>query len=266
MNDMELGTLADLHSHTTFSDGKSSLELCVRAAEAHGLSVLAVTDHYWQPGVMPNGDPVDTYLAAIEDVQRRSPVRLLRGVETTALAADGVPAIEAETAARLDIVLCDLGGKTRGVFSSAPEGESAFLEALRRCMVGVASSQLVDVFAHAFNVGRLSRGLAPDTLPRSLVAEVCAACAAHNTAFEVMNDLPWWFPEIPVERVTDGYAAIVATALEAGCHFTAGGDAHSHQGIGQLAWSRRVLRLAGVQEDRLLDWRTLPGGVPKPGS
>ena len=259
MNDMEPGAIADLHSHTTFSDGKSSLELCVRAAEAHGLTALAVTDHYWQPGVMPNGQPVDAYLAAIDEIQQRSPVRLLRGVETTALDADGVPAIEVETAARLDIVLCDLGGKTRGVFSGAPDGETAFLAALRRCMVSVASSALVDVFAHPFNVGRLNRGLAPDMLPRSLVEEVCAACAAHDTAFEVMDDLPWWFPDVPVERVTDGYAAIVATAVAAGCRLTLGSDAHSHQGIGQLTWPRRVLKMVGVPEERLLDWRALQG-------
>lgn len=35
MNDMEPGAIADLRSHATFSDGKSSLEaLRVRAAEA----------------------------------------------------------------------------------------------------------------------------------------------------------------------------------------------------------------------------------------
>jgi histidinol phosphatase-like PHP family hydrolase len=75
-----------------------------------------------------------------------------------------------------------------------------------------------------------------------------------------MNDMPWWFPEVSVAAVTDGYAAIVATAVAAGCRLTLGSDAHFHQGIGQHAWSLRVLEVAGVPEDRLLDWRTLVAG------
>jgi histidinol phosphatase-like PHP family hydrolase len=252
----------DLHSHTTFSDGKSSLDLCVRAAEAAGLAVLAITDHLWQPGALPNGT-ADEYLAAIERAQERTAVTLLRGVETTALDSEGTPAIDEETASRLNLVLCDLGGKTRGVFVDAPSQMVAFLDALRRCMVGVAAHRLVDVLAHPFNVGRLNRGLAPDDLPPSLVEEVSAACAASGTAFEIMNDLPWWFPEVPVERVTQGYAAIVARAAEAGCRFTLGSDAHSHQGVGHLTWSRRVLRLAGVPDAQVVDWRTF-GAIQQP--
>ena len=40
-------------------------------------------------------------------------------------------AIDEATAARMDIVLCDLGGKTRGVFSSAPEGEADLWERMK---------------------------------------------------------------------------------------------------------------------------------------
>lgn len=247
---------ADLHSHTTFSDGKSPLDLCVRVAEAHGLAALAITDHLREPGVLTGGGALDDYLGAIDAVQQVSPVALLRGVEATALDDGGTVTVDEATAARLDLVLCDLGGRTRGVFRDAPEDQANFLEALRRCMVAVAERPEVDVFAHPFNVGRLNRGLAPDTLPRALVEEVCAAAAAHGTAFEVMNDLPWWFPDVPVPRVTDGYAAIVAQAAAAGCRFTLGSDAHFHQGVGQHAWAARVLRLAGVRPEQLVDWRT----------
>ncbi len=249
---------ADLHCHTTFSDGRSSLDLCVRAAEAEGLAALAITDHLYEPGRLSGGRPLDEYLAAIAAAQERTPVRLLRGVETTALDAAGTPAIDAETRARLELVLCDLSGRTAGIFRDAPAGEAGFFEHLRRCLTGLCENPLVDVLAHPFNVGRLGRGLAPDTLPRSLVEEICAAAAAHSTAFEVMNDLPWWFPEVPVARVTDGYAAVVAVAAEQGCQFTLGSDAHHHQGVGHLTWARRVLERARVPASQIV-W---PAGGP----
>ncbi len=255
---------ADLHSHTTFSDGKTSLALSARAAEAAGLDALAITDHQWQPGAVAGGASIDAYLAAIDAAQARTPVRLLRGVETTAVDAAGTPGIDAETARPLDLVLCDMGGRTRGLFVDGPSDQTAFLEGLRRAMVSVCENPLVDVFAHPFNVGRLERDLAPATLPASLVEEVCAAAAATGTAFEVMNDMHYWFPELPVAQVTDGYAAIVARAYAAGCRFTLGSDAHHHQGVGNHRWSRRVLALAGVPERRLVDWRTFAGETPTP--
>ena len=72
----------------------------------------------------------------------------------------------------------------------------------------------------------------------------------------------YWFPELSVAELTDGYAAIVARAHAAGCRFTLGSDAHHHQGVGNLRWSRRVLDLAGVPEDRLIDWRTFVDQAP----
>jgi DNA polymerase (family 10) len=252
---------ADLHSHTTFSDGKTTLELSVRAAEAAGLEALAITDHLWQPGQVSGGSSIGDYLAAIDAAQANTGVRLLRGVETTALDASGTPGIDDQTAQRLDLVLCDMGGRTRGLFVDGPQDRAAFLDALGRCMLAVCAHPLIDVLAHPFNVGRLKRGLTPSNLPRRLIEEVCAAAAAHGTAFEVMNDMHYWFPDVPMAELTDGYAAIVAAAHAAGCRFTLGADAHHHQGVGNLLWSLRVLERARVPQDRLVDWRTF---TPKP--
>jgi histidinol phosphatase-like PHP family hydrolase len=217
---------------------------------------LAITDHLWRPGFVSGGSSLDEYLAALTAAQQHTSVHLLRGVETTAIDANGTPAIDDATARRLDVVLCDLGGRTRGLFADGPATLAAFLAALGRCMVAVCEHPLIDVFAHPFNVGRLQHQLTPATLPRTLVEEVCAAAAAHGTAFEVMNDMHYWFPEVPMAQLTDGYADIVATASAAGCRFTLGSDAHHHQGVGNLLWARQVLHRAGIPEDRLVDWRS----------
>ena len=43
--------MVDLHTHTTYSDGASSLELLLKEAEENNVTVLSITDH----------DTVDAY-------------------------------------------------------------------------------------------------------------------------------------------------------------------------------------------------------------
>ena len=186
----------DLHTHTQFSDGKAPLELNVRSAEAAGLVAFAVTDHLFSPGQISGGAPIAEYLDAIAAAQEKTAVRLLRGVEAQALDASGRTAVDGPTRAALEIVLCDLGGQTRGIFRDAPDSSAEFYENVRRCYIGLAENPSIDVIAHPFNLGRLGRGITPGNLPRSLVAEVVEAMALSGTAFEVMNDNHYWFPEI----------------------------------------------------------------------
>ncbi len=245
----------DLHTHTPFSDGKAPLELNVRSAEAAGLAAMAVTDHLFTPGHLSGGAPLDEYLASIAAAQEKSAVRLLRGVEAQALDASGRTAMDAASRESLELVLCDLGGQTRGIFREAPDLNAEFFENVRRCYVGLAEDPAIDVIAHPFNLGRLGRGITPGNLPRSLVAEVVSAMAESGTAFEIMNDNHYWFPEISVAQIAAEYAGIVAMAAEAGCRFSLGSDAHFHQGVGHLTWVWEIMRLAGVGEGRLIDWR-----------
>ncbi len=65
--------IADLHTHSTASDGQYSPAELVEMAKAKGIEVLAVTDH-------DNIDGVDEAIAAGE----RLGVRVLRGVELSA--------------------------------------------------------------------------------------------------------------------------------------------------------------------------------------
>lgn len=63
---------ADLHTHTTFSDGADAPEVVINRAKEHGLSAIAITDH-------------DT-LSGIPDAQRAADevgIELLPGVEVS---------------------------------------------------------------------------------------------------------------------------------------------------------------------------------------
>jgi hypothetical protein len=68
-----MSCLADLHTHTTASDGQYTPAQLVRLAKDHGLSVLAVTDHDTIAGM-------DEAIAAGETLG----LRVIRGVELSA--------------------------------------------------------------------------------------------------------------------------------------------------------------------------------------
>ncbi len=100
----------DLHSHSTWSDGKSSIEEMARAARAKGYEYLAVTDH---SPLLAVANGLDRHRlvrqwAEIDAVQARQPeIRILKGLEVDIL-EDGSLDMDDETLAELDIVLVSI--------------------------------------------------------------------------------------------------------------------------------------------------------------
>lgn len=64
---------ADLHTHTTASDGKLTADELILKAKEKGLTTLAITDH----------DTIKGYLAA-KDIAEKNGIQLVSGVEITA--------------------------------------------------------------------------------------------------------------------------------------------------------------------------------------
>ncbi|HEX6662844.1 MAG TPA: DNA polymerase/3'-5' exonuclease PolX [Gaiellaceae bacterium] len=92
----------DLHSHTTWSDGRASLEEMVRAARARGYAYLAVTDH-------PRGSLAeqDEEIDALNE--RVAPFRILKGIEVN-IRVDGSLSLPEDVLARRDWVIASLHG------------------------------------------------------------------------------------------------------------------------------------------------------------
>ena len=92
----DLVTLADIrgmvHCHTTYSDGKHSIEEMVRAAEAMGMKYLTITDHsptaFYAGGVTV--DRLKRQWDEIDEVQEKVKIKILRGTESD-IVADGSP-------------------------------------------------------------------------------------------------------------------------------------------------------------------------------
>lgn len=102
---------ADLHDHSTWSDGGLSIREMALAARQRGLSILAITDHSSGLGVTggPTIEELKDQRHEIEAVQREmgNSIHLLQGTEVE-IKADGSLDYPDEVLAQLDIVVASL--------------------------------------------------------------------------------------------------------------------------------------------------------------
>ncbi|HSS18701.1 MAG TPA: PHP domain-containing protein [Pyrinomonadaceae bacterium] len=77
-----------VHCHTTYSDGKHTIEEMARAAEAMGMQYITITDHsptaFYAGGVKL--DQLKRQWDEIDEVQERVKIKLLRGTESDIIA------------------------------------------------------------------------------------------------------------------------------------------------------------------------------------
>ncbi|HWM94040.1 MAG TPA: DNA polymerase/3'-5' exonuclease PolX [Thermoanaerobaculia bacterium] len=113
---------ADLHMHSTWSDGRNSIEEMVEACAARGYEYMVISDHS-KALAMTNG--LDAYRLReqwkeIDAVRARHPeIRILKAMEVDIL-ADGSLDLEDEMLAGLDLVLVSLHSR----FDLPPEQQT----------------------------------------------------------------------------------------------------------------------------------------------
>ncbi|MGD1061257.1 MAG: CpsB/CapC family capsule biosynthesis tyrosine phosphatase [Methanomassiliicoccales archaeon] len=108
---MGAGTLINLHSHTTYSDGSFSPREIVEAAAKGGLTHIAITDHFETSKVARclRASQLDEYRSEIESLGHdRDGLRVLAGVEidTSPLRTD-LDALPIDHLNQLDLVLLE---------------------------------------------------------------------------------------------------------------------------------------------------------------
>jgi putative hydrolase len=220
----------DLHSHSEWSDGLTSIDLMVAAARALGHEYLALTDHSPRLRVA-NGLSTERLRAQLEVVAGMSGdgFTLLSGIEVDILEDGGLdqePAVLRE----LDIVVASAHSKLR--MERAP---------MTRRLVRAVSSDRVDVLGHV--TGRLVEGSRGTRPPSTLDAKaVFQACAEHGVAVEI-NSRP--------ER-QDPPDELIAIALELGCLFSIDSDAHAPGQLSLLDYGAERAEAAGVPPERIV--------------
>lgn len=221
----------DLHAHSDWSDGLTSIELMVDAARALGHEYLALTDHSPRLRVARglSAERLREQLTVVAGLSAPG-FTLLSGIEVDILEAgdlDQEPALLGE----LDIVVASAHSRLR-----------MERRAMTRRLLRAVRDPHTDILGHV--TGRLvsgTRGLRP---PSEFDADaVFAACAARGVAVE-LNSRP--------ER-EDPPDELIAVALAAGCVFAIDSDAHAPGQLALLAEGAARAEAAGIPPERIVN-------------
>jgi len=221
---------ANLHAHTTWSDGRLSVLELARAAQRRGLKVLAITDHSAGLGVAGGLRPEQhqELRREIEAAQRAvgDSLLLLHGAEVE-IRADGTLDYPDELLAELDMVIASLHS---GLNQPRERVTERLLMAIR--------NPHVDMIAHP--TGRLF----PDRPGADLDMEaVLQAAAEHHVALEI-NAHPSRLD------LDDVYAR---AAAERGVLLSINTDAHREEDFDTLRYGVAVARRAWLTASQVIN-------------
>ena len=208
----------DLHCHSTWSDGRASVEEMARAAQERGYDYLAICDHTPAVGAV-RGLTADDVRRQAEEIARANelltPFRVLRGIECDIL-PDGRLDLPDDVLAELDWVQASVHGGQR-----MPKAEMTkrVEEALRNPSVRCLSHP----------TGRYINRRPENALD---LERVFALAVEQGVALEV-NGLPIRL-DLSGEHVRD--------ALRAGVRIVCSTDAHSVRGLGNMTFSVATAR------------------------
>jgi putative hydrolase len=222
--------LGDVHSHSTWSDGKATMLEMARGAETFGYQYLGVTDHSPRIKVV-NGLNAERLLAQsreMAEVQAEVPgVTLLQGIEVDIL-EDGSLDLPDAVLELLDVVIASPHVKLR-------QERAAMTERMLRAV----SHPHVDVIGHP--TGR--RPGSRDGADYDIEA-VFKEAARNNVALEIDCD--------PARM--DLSPEMARLALECGCNLALDADAHSPAEFAYVPMGLWMARRAGIPEDRILNF------------
>ncbi len=218
-----------LHAHSTYSDGKNTLEEMAKACQEAGYEYLGITDHS-QSAFYANGlyeHQVKKQHQEIDALnQKLSPFKIFKGIEADIL-ADGRLDYEDRVLDTFDFVIASVHSSLKMSQEKATERLIKAIEHPYTTILGHPSGRLLlRREGYALNY-----------------AKVIDACAANQVAIEVNAnpwrlDLPWsWLPY----------------ALEKGVKICINPDAHRKEAIQDVYYGVCVARKGGLQADMTLN-------------
>ena len=219
----------NLHTHTTDSDGRASIEAMAEAARARGLDYLAITDH--SPNVaVTQGLDADGLRQQIDAIDRLNDeldgIRLLKSIEVDIL-KDGTLDLPDEVLERLDLRVC-------AIHSNFELPEDAQTERVLRAM----DNPLFNIWAHP--TGRRLNERSPIALDLERLMEA----AVERGCFLELNAQP--------ERL-DLRDVYCQRAKELGLQVAIGADAHWESGLDVLPYGIDQARRGWLEADDVLN-------------
>ncbi|HEX3031122.1 MAG TPA: PHP domain-containing protein [Bacillota bacterium] len=240
--------VADLHTHSTYSDGRGTIAENVRAAKALGLEKYAITDHGpCNIGTGVRGEQKYGEIRASVDMLREkySGVELLVGSEADIISLEGEIDLSDKVIDELDLLIVGLHPfvwpKTwkdgvdfvwsNQVFRMTRSQEDKVRTSNTKALVDAISRYPVDIVSHP------NLGMPVD------IREIGQACADHGTAYEI--NVGHRFQT--VEEIRE--------VAKTGTKFVVNSDAHFPASVGQLEFGVNLLEQAGIQPEQTLNLR-----------
>jgi len=229
---LDLVTLADIrgmvHCHTTYSDGKHSIEEMARAAEAMGMKYVTITDHsptaFYAGGVTL--DRLKRQWAEIDEVQENVKVKILRGTESD-IVADGRLDYPDAILEQFDVIVASIHSRYK--MDSAK---------MTKRIVTAMRQPVFKIWGHA--LGRLIQRRPPFDCDVEHILDVIAESRA---AIEINGD-PWRLDMEP---------RWVREARKRKIKFVISVDAHSTGALNNLKYGVAMARRGWLRKTEVLN-------------
>jgi DNA polymerase (family 10) len=227
----DLVTLADVttafHCHTTYSDGKDSIEQMARAAGELGMQAITITDHSAAASYAGGLDADRLRAQHAEIAALEAPeARVFRGTEADIL-ADGAIDVPPDIIGELDVII-----------ASVHQRHKQDADAMTARLVTAMRQPYFKIWGHA--LGRLVLRRDPIAVR---IDEVFDAIAEGKAAIEINGD--------PYRLDLDPINARKAAAR--GIPFVLSSDAHSVRGISAVRWAVAMARRARIRKRQVLN-------------
>ncbi len=228
----DLVTLEDVkgmvHAHTTWSDGRASVEEMARAAEAMGMQYLTITDHSRSAGYAGGLD--EARLRAqwdeIDAVQEKVRIRLLKGTEADILETGGLDWPDA-VLEKLDVVVASVHSRMK-----------MDADRMTHRILRMLELPVMKIWGHP--TGRLLLERDPYGLDMDRVLDVAAR---SKVAIEVNGD----------PHRLDFDARHLRLARERGIPVVLSTDAHSVAGLQNLPYAVMTARRGWIARGEILN-------------
>lgn len=237
----------DYHTHTYYSDGKSSVRQNVESAIAKGLSEIAVTDHGYN-------NPRCFTLTREKFIKQKKEIALMRekydgviriyhGIEADIIGTDGTIDLVPSDFPDMDIIL--MGYHTYARAKSFYDFRKLFLNAYKRIIKMPSKEEIarntrafissiekypIDIIAHINHLLKVD------------CYEVCKACADYGTLVELNAKHIDTLPHELFEKM-----------LTTKVKFIINSDAHRFEKIGDFTVPEEYLGQHNVSPDRIVN-------------
>jgi DNA polymerase (family 10) len=223
-----------VHCHTTYSDGKHSVEQMVAAAESMGMKYITITDHsptaFYAGGVKI--DRLQRQWEEIDEVQLKTKVKILKGTESDIL-ADGSLDYPDWVLEQFDVIVASIHARYK-----------MDSEKMTKRIVTAMRQPVFKIWGHA--LGRLIQKRPPF---ECRVEEILDVIAENRAAVEINGDPyrldmePRWLREARKRKIK----------------FVISVDAHSMGALNNVKYGVGLARRAWIKRAEVLNALPLKG-------